>query len=529
MYTHAMVRILVFSVFWGLLIPLFSFGQAPPKREFRAAWVATVSNIDWPSRAGLPTAAQQREIDKLLDYHKQLGMNALILQVRPAGDAFYDSPLEPWSEWLTGLQGNEPQPHYDPLDYFVEGCHQRGMELHAWFNPYRAAVKYDSTKYLAAEHVVHQHPDWFVQYGPHLYFDPGVPDARDYVIDVIADVVKRYDIDGVHFDDYFYPYKIPEQAFPDSASYRTYGGFFNDIEDWRRDNVDELIRLLSRRIKLEKPWVKFGISPFSVWRNKSDDPRGSATRAGTTCYDGLYADVKKWLDRRWIDYVAPQLYFSIGYELVPYEVALAWWRDNANGRHVYAGHGLYKINNNADKRWEDPTQVPRQIRLNREYDGVQGSIFFSARSFNANALGVTDSIQQRLFAHPALLPQMNWLGGRAPESPSLLEASAQRKGVVLTWEVPNEETPAYYAIYRFEGKEPGMTSQATHLMDVIGGERPYYLDATIATKGHYTYVVTALDRLHHESGPDLPYTQVKVKGWHVRETPSFLDRLLGRR
>jgi len=504
------------------------YAQQPPKREFRGVWVATVKNIDWPSQAGLDAETQQQELIELLDFHRKNGMNAIIMQIRPSADAFYESKYEPWSEWLTGQQGRPPMPYYDPLDFAIDACHKRGMEFHAWINPYRAVVDYDSLKLLAPGHIVEEHPEWFVRYGANLYFDPGIPDARDYVMKVVLDVVRRYDIDAVHFDDYFYPYRIPEQAFPDTASFRKYGGFYEEVEEWRRHNVSEFIRLLSRRIKLEKPWVKFGISPFSVWRNQDKDPLGSPTRAGQTSYDDLYADIRKWLENQWIDYVAPQLYFSIGYELVPYEKTLDWWRNVANGRHLYAGHGVYKINNNADKNWELPDQIPRQIRLNREFEEVQGSIFFSARSFKSNPLGINDSLRNGLYARPALVPVMGWLESQAPLAPAELEGSSQHKGVLLSWQQPQSKpAPAYYAIYRFKGKKPGSTDEATHLLDVVGAHQPFYLDTTLAVPGKYTYVVTALDRIQHESGPQNPFACVKVKRKHL--FGSLRQRLLGRK
>lgn len=513
-----MFRLVTLSLILLLVGSEYLQSQTSPKRELRAVWVATVVNIDWPSRAGLGIETQKKEIRDLLDFHHRNGMNAIVMQVRPAGDAFYYSPYEPWSEWLMGEQGRAPSPYYDPLTYYIEECHKRGMEFHAWFNPYRAARNYDSTKVLANNHLYHQHPEWFLQYGTNLYFDPGLPDVRDHVSRVILDVVNRYDIDAVHFDDYFYPYKIPEVAFPDTASYARYGSFFKDVGDWRRDNVSLFIESLGPRIKRLKPWVKFGISPFSVWRNKSVDPLGSDTRAGQTCYDDLYADVKLWLAEGWIDYIAPQLYFSIGYGLVSYDIALDWWRANANRRHIYVGHGAYKINNNADTLWNDANQIPSQINLNRKFEDVHGSIYFSAKSFKENPLGINDSLQNNYYRKPALVPVMPWLEDRRkPNSPDQLEASSQQKGVVLSWEAPIiGSTPAYYAIYRFRGKVPGSINSSEHLIDVIGASENFYVDRTVSLPGKYTYIVTTLDRLQRESGPDNPYFVVRVKRKYLR-------------
>ena len=263
-----------------------------PKYEFRAVWVATVSNIDWPSKPGLSTGEQQNEIIAILDSHQKLGMNAIILQVRPAADTFYQSGLEPWSRYLTGNPGQPPKPFYDPLAFWIKECHNRGMELHAWLNPYRVAQK--SIELLAGNHIAFQHSEWILKYGDKLYFDPGLPETRDFVIKVVKDIVARYDVDAIHFDDYFYPYPLKED-FPDTTSFAKYNRGFKieNKADWRRDNVDITIKTLNDTIKATKPWVKFGISPFGVWRNIADDPKGSNTKAGTTNYDHLYAEVIK--------------------------------------------------------------------------------------------------------------------------------------------------------------------------------------------------------------------------------------------
>src|SRR5882757_315565 len=283
-----------------------------PKYEFRAAWVTTVENIDWPSRKGLPADSQKLEFLRLLDMHQHNGMNALVVQVRPAADAFYPSPYEPWSEWLTGVQGKPPFPYYDPLQFMIEETHKRGMEFHAWCNPYRAVYAVGKSS-VSPTHITRLHPEWFLNYGGTLYFDPGNKEVQQYVTRVIRDIVHRYDVDALHFDDYFYPYPVPGKDFPDDVSYTKYGNAM-DRGDWRRSNVDSIILHIGTMIKEEKKYCKFGISPFCVWRNNSKDPEGSQTQAGLTNYDDLYANILLWLKNGWIDYVAPQLYLEIGYK-----------------------------------------------------------------------------------------------------------------------------------------------------------------------------------------------------------------------
>lgn len=485
-----------------------------PKREFRGVWIATVKNIDWPKSRNGNVVQQQREFRELLELHRGLGMNAAIVQVRPAADAYYDSRFEPWSEWLNGKQGQAPKPWYDPLAFMVEETHRKGMEFHAWLNPYRAIVDYDSTKYIASDHVFHQHPEWFVQYGKNLYFDPGIPEARDFVIEVIADVVRRYDIDAIHFDDYFYPYKIEGQAFPDTSSYARYRGGFNDVDAWRRNNINAFVQLCGERIKAEKSWVKFGISPFGVWRNQDKDPTGSATRAGQTCYDDLYADVLTWMSEGWIDYLLPQQYWSIGYEPAAFDVLADWWDEHDYDRHLYIGQGAYKINNNHDKRWESPSEVPNQIRMIRRSNNLRGSAWFSAKSFQSNPLGINDSLRRDLYQDPALIPTMSWLPGEAPIAPMSLEASPQTKGMVLTWQ-QEDKSAVGFAIYRFEGKSVGSLDDSRNLIAVIRDSQPYFIDNTISRAGKYTYIITALDRLHHESRASLPVI-AKMKGKYLK-------------
>nr|MDA3833367.1 family 10 glycosylhydrolase [Spirochaetales bacterium] len=345
-----------------------------PKREMRAIWIATVANIDWPSKPGLSVDMQQDEMTELLDLAVEYNLNSVIFQVRPATDAFYPSELEPWSQWLTGEQGQAPDPFYDPLQFVIDECRKRGLEIHLWLNPYRAVVDTASAS-ISEEHPMNSHPDWFVTYGKARYFNPGLPETRDHVATVVADVLKRYAVDALHFDDYFYPYRIAGEEFPDQEAFEKHPrGYADDEkEDWRRDNVDLIIKQLHDTIEAVRPTVAFGISPFGVWRNQSDDPRGSATRAGQTNYDDLYANILKWQEEGWIDYLTPQIYWHIGKEVADYAIIADWWSRNALGCRLYVGQAFYRIDRKSkDREWKSARQIIKQIKLNRTYHNIDG-------------------------------------------------------------------------------------------------------------------------------------------------------------
>ena len=386
------------------LLPALSFTQTKP--EFRGVWVATVDNIDWPSKGNYYSDSQKTEFIRLLDMHQRNGMNAMIVQIRPATDAFYPSQYEPWSEFLTGKQGQPPVPYYDPLEFMITETHKRGMEFHAWMNPYRAVFNIDKSS-IAANHITKIYPDWFLTYGDKKYFDPGNKEVQQYVTNVVKDVVSRYAVDAIHFDDYFYPYRIAGKEFPDDAKYQQYGNGMNK-DDWRRSNVDSIILMLSNAIKKENPKCQFGISPFGVWRNEDKDPvNGSKTKGAQTNYDDLYADILLWLKNGWIDYVAPQLYWEFGHKVAPYEVLLDWWSKHTYGRNCYIGLGIYRANSNS--AWKDITQLPRQIEALRNTPNIQGMIFFSSKSFTNNPNGWSDSLRLEYFKEPAKTPEMNWI------------------------------------------------------------------------------------------------------------------------
>lgn len=484
--------------------------QPYPKRELRAAWIATVANIDWPSKKGLNVQQQQEEFVRLLDQLKQVGMNAVIVQVRPVADAFYPSSYEPWSEYLSGTQGEYSRPYYNPLAFMIEQAKKRGLEFHAWFNPYRASMKEDVV--YAKDHPKLKYPEWFVQYGGKWYYDPGHPDARKFVLQSIMETVKHYDLDAVHFDDYFYPYRIAGFDFPDSCSYHDYGMRTYAIkDDWRRYNVDRFVEELSMRIKEEKPHVKFGISPFGVWRNQDKDPEGSATHAGQTNYDDLYADVLKWLKEGWIDYVTPQLYWHIGFNAADYKVLVDWWSKHTYGKHLYIGQGIYRMR---EKGWEDPNEIINQVTLNRTYSNIQGSMYFSAKSFVNNKNDVNTKMKQ-LYPHPALVPAMDWIGAEIPAAPEFETITGnQGSGVTLKWKDVVPGNSAYYVIYRFKKDEALTVEDPVNIMAIVPRE-PYavqsWVDKRTDKRTQYTYIITAVSRLHHESEVGKPVT-LKTRG-----------------
>lgn len=474
-----------------------------PKFEFRGVWVATVNNIDWPSRPGLSTEQQKKEVTELLDLHKGLGMNAIIFQVRPCADAFYVSSLEPWSRYLTGTPGKAPAPFWDPLQFWIEEAHKRNMELHAWLNPYR--VSQNTSEPLAGNHTVFDHPEWVLRYGNKLIMDPGIPATRAHVTAVVCDIVRRYNIDGIHMDDYFYPYPTQE-PFPDDHSFALYSRAFpaSEKESWRRENVDILIKTLSDTIKSIKPWVKFGISPFGVWRNQDQDPEGSATKAGVTNYDHLYADIRKWLREGWIDYVTPQIYWEIGHKLADFETLCQWWNDNAFGRQLYIGLAPYKLERDArEPAWRSARQLPAQIRMLRKYPNISGSVFFSSRQFKRNLFGLQDSLRRHFYRHPSLTPPINWMKLLKPNPPQKLTTSGRK----VKWEAPAEASPVAqptrYLVYVTLSGSPSPGSDAGEIAAYTAETRTLLL-RTGKKRRVYDVWVSTLDRYNNESAPAGP-------------------------
>lgn len=396
----------LFFVFGFLSI--IRFTEAQPRYEFRGVWIATVMNIDWPPQ-NASVETQKAEYIRQLDLHQRNGLNAVIVQVRPSGDAFYPSPYEPWSQWLTGTQGRAPAPFYDPLAFMIQEAHKRGMEFHAWLNPYRAEFTVGKSS-ISSDNNIRKNPDWYLTYGTTRYFNPSNVQVQQFVINVIKDIVRRYDVDAIHMDDYFYPYPVAGKTFPDDYAYQRSGTTLSK-GDWRRSNVDSIIKNINIAIKQTKPYVKFGISPFSVWRNLKDDSQGSDSRAGITNYDDLYADILLWMRKGWIDYVTPQLYREINDPLIAYEKMVSWWAAHSFGRHVYIGHGIYRaLENNAN--WKKPSQLPDQIKIARFTPGIEGSVYYSSKIFKSNPNGWNDSLRNNYYSLPAKVPVMPWLPAR---------------------------------------------------------------------------------------------------------------------
>lgn len=496
--------LLALSLLFSLLV------SAQPKYEFRGVWIASVANIDWPKGGMTDPAAQRADFIRILDQHQRNGMNAMIVQIRPAADAFYPSSYEPWSEWLTGEQGKAPVPYWDPLAFMIEETHKRGMEFHAWLNPYRAVQTIGKSS-IAADHITKRKPEWFLVYGDKKYFDPGNKDAQQFVVKVVRDIVKRYPIDAIHMDDYFYPYRIAGKEFPDAASYARSGSRLNK-EDWRRSNVDSIILAISKAIKEEKKQVRFGISPFSVWRNQDKDPRGSDSRAGQTNYDDLYADILLWLEKGWIDYVTPQLYLEIGHDKIAYEKLLEWWSKNAFGKHIYIGHGIYRVDEKTSVKWKNPNELPNQLKLLRQNSNVQGSIYFSSKSFDKNPNGWNDSLQNNYYKYPALVPPMDWISKEKPAAPVLSRVT--KKGDEISFSVKPLSTGKvpvkYFVIYRFPAGRSiaPLINQPSSIFSIV--VKPSGFDQALQQREEgkaYQYYITTVGTNNIESEP-VPITTV---------------------
>lgn len=416
----------------------------PPalEREFRAAWVATVENIDWPSKPGLPVKLQKDELLTLLDRAVKLHLNAILLQVRPACDAMYASKFEPWSHYLTGTMGKAPEGGFDPLAFAVAEAHKRGLELHAWFNPFRAG--WPAKTPLSANHIAKMHPEMVVGYGDMLWLDPGLPSVQDYSLAVVMDVVRRYDIDGVHFDDYFYPYRVKdsqkrEMDFPDASSWQKFGehsGMSRD--DWRRENVNSFIKRVYDSIKSAKPWVKFGVSPFGIWQ-----PGYPTQIAGFNSYAVLYADSRKWLANGWVDYFAPQLYWAIKPPEQSFPVLLRWWEEqNLKHRNIWPGMADDNVGVNG-KKWKSE-EILEQIRFSRAISSpAPGQVHWSVKALMQNRGGLATAISTGPYAEPALVPPSPWLDANPPGRPRL---QITHGGTQLEWGPAGAEAIASWAL-----------------------------------------------------------------------------------
>jgi len=486
--------------------PVDSSAIAPSvAREFRGVWVASVANMDWPSRPGLPVAQQKAELIAILDRAAALNLNAVVLQVRPSADALYASKKEPWSAFLTGAMGRAPEPFYDPLAFAVEEAHARGLELHAWINPYRAHFPADKSP-IAASHIARRRPDLVVKYGPYLWLDPGSAEVRSYTVGVVRDIVRSYDIDGIHIDDYFYPYKehTPrgrEIPFPDNRTWRAYrrkGGTLA-LDDWRRRNVDLLIEQLYKSVKEEKPWVKFGISPFGIWR-----PGNPEAVRGLDAYTELFADSRKWLQRGWADYFTPQLYWQSSAPQQRYDELLHWWAaQNVFGRHLWVGNYTSRVMGEG-ANWP-ASELLEQVRLTRADSGASGNLHFSMSVFMQNRDSLGDRLVAGPYAMPALVPASPWLDKRRPPAPRAHAQVDSLSGRTTVTIAPVGSTPVRLWVVRARFGEAWTTSI------VPSSVREHSFAASDASARPDLIVVTAVGRTGMES-PETRVRPVKTPG-----------------
>ena len=469
-------------------------GAAYPKREFRAAWIQSVNG----QFRGMPTEKLKQNLIGQLNSLQKAGINAIIFQVRPEADALYASRLEPWSRFLTGVQGKAPEPYWDPMQFMIDECHKRGMEFHAWINPYRTKTTLKSE--LAPNHVYNIHPEWFVTYGDQLYFDPALPESRRHICMVVSDIVSRYDVDAIHMDDYFYPYPIKGKDFPDDASFARFGGGFSNKGDWRRSNVNVLIKKLHETIREIKPWVKFGVSPFGIYRNESSDPLGSKTK-GLQNYDDLYADVLLWAREGWIDYNIPQIYWHIGHPVADYETLVKWWARNTENRPLFIGQSVMNTVQNADPKNPSINQLPRKMALQRAYQTIGGSCQWPASAVVENAGKYRDALIAEYHKYPALPPVFDFMDNEAPANVRKMKPVWTEDGYILFWTAPKYKEEMnraiQYVVYRFNDKEKVNIDDPSHIVAITRDN--FYKLPYEDGKTKYRYVVTALDRLHNES------------------------------
>ncbi len=493
----------LFCLLLSLLVFSIAFTQGTPKREFRGAWLHTVGNEKFKT---MSTDSIKQLFIKTLDNFEKAGINAVIFQVRPQADAFYISSIEPWSRFIAGEQGKAPDPLWDPLQFMIEEAHRRGMELHAWCNPYR--VTSNDKEQLNPDHLYFKKPELFKKYGKQLYFDPGEPEAIEHTVKVIADIVTRYDVDAIHFDDYFYPYPIAFEEFHDDASFVKYArlqGFeYWQKADWRRNNVATLIKALNDTIKSIKPWVRFGISPFGIHRNQKDTPDGSGSKTnGLSNYEQLFADVPSWAQKGWIDYIVPQLYWKIGNPAADFKTLIEWWNNSNFGGQLYIGQNISTFSEK-DLDNPDKTQFETKMKLVRELPNVNGNVWWPGWSINNNPFGFTDSLINIYQKHPALIPAYSKLDSIAPSAVSRIT----KKGKMLVWSHSSDndkmQEAAFFAVYRFPKGVKTDLNNTEYLVKLVAEPKYVLIQSKGKKKGHYFYVVTAIDRCWNESGPSMP-------------------------
>ena len=468
--------------------------SAQQKREFRGAWIQCVNG----QFKGIGTDTMQRTLTYQLNELQKDGCNAIIFQVRPECDALYESDLEPWSYYLTGVQGEKPNPYWDPLQWMIDECHRRGMELHAWINPYRAKTK--SPHQNAANHVIVRHPEWTFDYDGLTLLNPAYKECRDYICDVVKDIVERYDVDGLHIDDYFYPYPVAGVEIPDEAQYRAAPNGMKNRDDWRRYNVNMFIQQVYETIHATKPWVKFGVSPFGIYRNQKSDPNGSKTN-GLQNYDQLYADVLLWDANGWMDYCVPQLYWEIGNKAADYDELIHWWNRHLTRTPLYIGEDVERTVKYPDLTNKSQHQLAAKMALHAELPRIQGTVLWYAKAAVDNVGNYGTLLRNNYWRMPALQPLMPHIDKKAPKAPRKLKAVRMDDGEhVLFWMPPKgkgwQDEAASYVVYRFEKGEPINIDDPSKIVKVTN-DCLYMIPA--GQSGRFTYVVTALDRMQNES------------------------------
>lgn len=463
-----------------------------PKREFRGAWLQCINGI----YMGLSTDECKRKLIGQLDALQDKGINAIIFQVRAEADALYQSPYEPWSRFLTGVQGQAPVPFWDPLQFMIDECHKRCMELHAWINPYRAKT---ASTVASTNHITNRHPERLIQYGSQSFFDPGLPINKKYILTIVEDIVKRYDIDGLHIDDYFYPYPKDGEEIPDYLSFAEYGRGYADKGDWRRDNITKLIEDMNLHIKAIKPWVKFGVSPFGIYRNKKNNVNGSNTN-GLQNYDDLYADILQWVDRGLVDYTIPQVYWEMGHPVADYTTLVKWWANNACNRPLYIGQDIQRTISKPDLRNPNMNQLRAKLSLQRYQPCIEGACFWYGDLLANNAGNYGTALKKYYYRYPALQPEYAFIDNKKPKKVKGLKATWTSQGYILHWQEPKAKKEMdkvkMYVVYRFDNKK-GKSLDAKNIV-TITRNTSLTLPYEDGTNKVY-YYVTSLDRLQNES------------------------------
>lgn len=495
MKKYLIVTICLAAMLFCVVSNLYGQAYSHTKREFRGAWIQCVNG----QFQGMSVKAMQADLSHQLDELEKDGVNAVIFQVRPECDALYKSNIEPWSRFLTGVQGKAPEPLWDPLQWMIGQCHKRGMEFHAWINPYRAKTK--GTKALSNQHVAIRHPERVFQYDGQLILNPGKPENRQYIYDVVEDIVKRYDIDGIHMDDYFYPYPVAGLPIPDNDEYIQYNNGIRDRSDWRRYNVNIFVKELGNRIHKLKPWVKFGISPFGIYRNKRNDPNIGSETNGLQNYDDLYADVLLWVNNGWIDYCVPQLYWQIGHKAADYKTLIEWWNRFAAQRPLFIGEDVNRTVTNADVDNPSINQMAAKYALHSMLPNVKGTVLWYSRAVVDNVGNYGSALRANYWKYPALQPLMPFIDSKSPKKPRKVQPVWTPDGYVLFWTQPKWKEwgdKAYkYVVYRFGSKEKIDLDDPSKIVSITTETmlKLPYSDG----KTKYKYVVTALDRMGNES------------------------------